>query len=157
MTPTKSIVPIGKIQQMILFIRGEKVIIDSDIAVLYGVPTKQLNEQLKRNKDLFPDDFMFHLSPEDKAEVLANFDHLSKLKFSKSLPYSFTEHGTIMAASVLNSKCTLEASILLAQAFIQLRRFISKHKDLSRKISQHDVILQLTTSKCFFYYRQLNN
>ena len=154
MTPTKSIVPIGKIQQMILFVHGEKVIIDADIAVLYGVPTKHLNEQFKRNKERFPDDFMFHLSPEEKAEVVANCDHLSKLKFSKALPYTFSDHGTIMASSVLNSQRALEVSILLVRAFVQLRRFISKHKELSRKISQLNVILRITTSKSSFYYKQ---
>ncbi len=136
MTPTKSIVPVSNIQQRILFIRGEKVIIDADIALLYGVPTKRLNEQVKRNKERFPDDFMFQLSPEEKAEVVANCDHLSRLKFSKALPYAFTEHGTIMAASVLNSQCAVEVSILVVRAFVQLRCAIAEHKELARKIAQ---------------------
>ena len=98
----KSVVPVGKIENRILLIRDEKVIIDADLAEFYGVPTKRLNEQVRRNKDRFPDDFMFQLSPDEKAEVVANCDHLSKLKYSKTLPYAFTEHGSIMAASVLN-------------------------------------------------------
>jgi hypothetical protein len=93
MTPTKSIVPVSKIQQRILFIRGEKMIIDADIAELYGVPTKRLNEQVKRNKERFLDDFMFQLYLEEKAEVVAICDHLSRLKFSKALPYAFTVLG----------------------------------------------------------------
>jgi len=82
----KSIIPIGKMQTRILLIRGEKVIIDSDLGEIYGVQTKRLNEQVKRNKERFPEDFMFQLNAIEKSEVVANCDHLSKLKFSKSLP-----------------------------------------------------------------------
>ena len=85
MTPTKVIVQVAKIEQRILLIRGEKVIIDADLAGFYGVPTKRLNEQVKRNKERFPKDFMFQLSPEEKIEVVAHCDHLTKLKFSKSI------------------------------------------------------------------------
>ncbi len=83
MDESKSVVPVGKIENRILLIRGEKVIIDADLAEFYGVPTKRLNEQVKRNKDRFPNDFMFHLSPDEKAEVVANCDHLENLKYSK--------------------------------------------------------------------------
>ncbi len=79
MDESKSVVPVGKIENRILLIRGEKVIIDADLAEFYGVPTKRLNEQVKRNKDRFPDDFMFQLSPDEKAEVVANCDHLENL------------------------------------------------------------------------------
>jgi len=80
----KAIVPVGKIEQRILLIRGEKIIVDADLAEFYGVPTKRLNEQVKRNKDRFPDDFMLQLSAEEKTEVVANCDHLSKK------PYRFS-------------------------------------------------------------------
>lgn len=130
------VVKAGKIGQRILLIRGEKVIIDSDLAEFYGVTTKRLNEQVKRNKDRFPKDFMFQLSKEEKAEVVANCDHLSKLKYSKTLPYAFTEHGTIMAANMLNSKTAIEMSIFLVRAFVKLRETISQHKELARKINQ---------------------
>ena len=79
MPQKKAIVPVGKIEQRILLIRGEKVIIDADLAEFYGIPTKRLNEQVKRNKARFPDDFMFQLSAKEKSEVVANCDHLSKL------------------------------------------------------------------------------
>jgi hypothetical protein len=92
----KSVVPVGKIENRILLIRDEKVIIDADLAEFYGVPTKRLNEQVRRNKDRFPDDFMFQLSPDEKAEVVAICDHLGNLKYSKALPYAFTEHGAII-------------------------------------------------------------
>ncbi len=79
MAESKSVVPVGKIENRILLIRGEKVIIDADLAGFYGVPTKRLNEQVKRNKDRFPDNFMFQLSVEEKIEVVANCDHLKNL------------------------------------------------------------------------------
>ena len=77
----------------ILLIRGQKVILDADLAELYCVKTKRLNEQVKRNRERLPADFMFQLTQEEKAEVVANCDHLSRLKFSRTLPYAFTEHG----------------------------------------------------------------
>ena len=136
MTSEKPIIPAGKIEQRILMIRGEKVIIDADLAEFYGVPTRRLNEQVKRNKGRFPEDFMFQLNAEEKSEVVAKCDHLEKLKFSKALPYAFTEHGAIMAASVLNSHQAAEVSIFIVRAFVKLRQIISEHKELTRKISQ---------------------
>ena len=136
MPQKKAIVPVGKIEQRILLIRGEKVIVDMDLAEFYGVPTKRLNEQVKRNKARFPDDFMFQLSAKEKTEVVANCDHLSKLKYSKALPYAFTEHGSIMAASVLNSKRAVEVSVYIVRAFVKIRRMMAENKELSRKIVQ---------------------
>ena len=136
MSEKKAMVPVGRIEQRILLIRGEKIIVDADLAGFYGVPTKRLNEQVKRNKDRFPDDFMFQLSAEEKSEVVANCDHLSKLKYSSSLPYVFTEHGAIMAASVLNSRRAVEVSVFIVRAFVKLRRMIAENKELSRRIVQ---------------------
>ena len=136
MTKEKSIVPVEKIENRILLVRGEKVIIDTDLADFYGVPTKRLNEQVKRNSNRFPDDFMFQLTEDEKSEVVANCDHLGKLKYSKSLPYVFTEHGAIMAASVLNTPRAIEVSVFIVRAFIKIREFISGQKELKRKISQ---------------------
>ena len=132
----KAIVPIGRIENRILLIRGEKVIIDADLAGFYDVPTKRLNEQVKRNVNRFPDDFMFQLTKNEKSEVVANCDHLENLKYSRSLPYAFTEHGAIMAASVLNTPRAIEVSVFIVRAFIKLRQFIAGHKELQRKISQ---------------------
>ncbi len=87
-----------RIRERILLIRGCRVMIDMDLAELYKVSTRRLNEQVKRNKDRFPADFMFQLTKEEKLEVVANCDHLKKLKYSPSLPNAFTEHGAIMAA-----------------------------------------------------------
>ena len=136
MPKKKAIVSVGKIEQRIFLIRGEKVIVDADLAEFYGVPTKRLNEQVKRNKDRFPDDFMFQLSAEEKSEVVANCDHLSKLKYSTTLPYVFTEHGAIMAASVLNSQKAMEVSVYIVRAFVKLRQMIAENKELSRRIVQ---------------------
>jgi hypothetical protein len=132
----RSIVPVGKIENRIILIRGEKVIIDSDLAEFYGVLTKRLNEQVKRNIDRFPDDFMFQLSQSEKSELVASCDHLEKLKYSKTLPYAFTEHGAIMAASVLNTPRAIEVSVFIVRAFIKLRQLVSGQKELQRKISQ---------------------
>ena len=103
MPKTQAIVPVERIESRILLIRGQKVMLDSDLAELYGVSTKRLNEQVKRNQNRFPADFMFKLTAKEKAEVVANCDPLQTLKFSPGLPNAFTEHGTIMVASVLNT------------------------------------------------------
>ena len=135
MPKPKAIVKVGAIQKNILLIRGEKVLIDKDLAKVYGVDTRRLNEQVKRNAGRFPEDFVFQLTAEEKAEVIANCDHLKNLKFSKALPYAFTEHGVIMAASVLNSPKAVEVSVYVARAFVQLRQTIAEHKELARKIT----------------------
>lgn len=123
-----------KIDRAILIIRGQRVMIDNDLAVLFGVKTFRLNEQVKRNLHRFPEDFMFQLTAEEKQEVIAICDHLEKLKFSSTNPYAFTEHGTIMLANILNTPTAVETSILIVRAFVKLRELLSTHKDLERKI-----------------------
>lgn len=91
----KAIIPTDIVESKILLIRGQKVMLDSDLAKLYGVTTKRLNEQVKRNKSRFPEDFMFQLTAAEKAEVVANCDHLVKLKYAPVCPFAFTEHGAI--------------------------------------------------------------
>ena len=136
MAKSKAIVKVGQIQQRILLIRGEKVIIDADLAEAYGVTTKALNQAIRRNADRFPPDFMFRLTKQEKEEVVTNCDHLQNLKFSPVNPRAFTEHGAIMAASVLNSPKAIEVSVFVVRAFVQLRGVISGHKELARKIAQ---------------------
>ena len=126
-------IPDERIEKTILLIRGQKVIINADFAELYGVTTKRLNEQVRRNRSRFPEDFIFQLTTEEKSEVVANCDHLSKLKFSKTLPYAFTEHGAIMAASILNAPRAIEASIFVVRAFVKLREMLATHKELAQK------------------------
>ena len=136
MAKSNALVKVGKIKQSILLIRGEKVIIDADLAEAYGVTTKALNQAVRRNADRFPSDFMFRLTKEEKHEVVTNCDHLANLKFSPVNPNAFTEHGAIMAASVLNSSKAIEVSVFVVRAFVQLREMIAGHKELARKIAK---------------------
>ena len=136
MAKSKPVVKVGKIQQRILLIRGEKVIVDADLAEFYGVPTKALNQAVRRNIERFPADFMFQLNKNEKIEVVTNCDHLEKLKYSPVNPLVFTEHGALMAASILNSASAVEVSLFIVRAFVALRRAISEHKELARKITQ---------------------
>lgn len=130
----QAIVPAERIETRILLVRGHKVMLDSDLAQLYGVTTKRLNEQVKRNRERFPDDFMFRLRTKEKKEVVANCDHLWRLKFSRALPFAFTEHGAIMAASVLNTPRAIEASVHVVRTFVKLREVLRTHKELARKL-----------------------
>lgn len=146
-------VKIKQIQQLILLIRGKKVMLDADLARLYGVPTKRLNEQVKRNRDRFPQDFMFQISAEEKTEVVAKCDHLAKLKFSPTHPYAFTEHGAIMLAAVLNTPRAIEVSVFVVRAFVRLRDILSTHKalagrlaELESKIETHDEAIRSLVS-----------
>jgi hypothetical protein len=117
-------------------LRGLRLMIDADLAALYGVTTKRLNEQVKRNADRFPGDFMFQLTPAEKAEVVANCDHLAKLKFSKALPYAFTEHGAIQAANVLASPQAVEMGIFVVRAFVRMRELAAVHADLAKRLAE---------------------
>lgn len=126
----------NQIQHTILVIRGQKVMLDRDLAELYGVETKRLNEQVRRNKGRFPRDFMFQLTRKEKEEVVANCDHLASLKYSRTNPYAFTEHGAVMLASVLNTDLAVKTSILVVRAFIQLRKLLAHNKDLIKRIDE---------------------
>ncbi|MBI9034714.1 MAG: ORF6N domain-containing protein [Bacteroidales bacterium] len=122
------------IDRSIFLIRNQKVMIDTDLAELYGVETKRLNEQVKRNINRFPIDFMFQLTDNEKNEVVAICDHLEKIKFRKSNPYAFTEHGTIMLASVLNTPIAIQTSVLIVRAFVKLRHRLLSSTNLERKL-----------------------
>ena len=129
------IVLLEEIEPRILIIRGQKVMLDADLAFLYGVSTKRLNEQVKRNRKRFPSNFLFQRTAQEKAEAVANCDHLAKLKYSPILPYAFTEHGAIMAASVLNSPRAIEVSVLVVRTFVKLREMLATHKELAHKLA----------------------
>jgi hypothetical protein len=126
-------IPAERIEGAILMIRGEKVMLDADLASLYGVTTKRLNEQVKRNIGRFPDTFMFQLTN-------AEFDGLrSQIATSswggrRKLPYVFTEHGVVMLASVLNSPTAVAASIEVVKAFVRLRQMLASNVELARKL-----------------------
>ncbi len=147
------LIPIEHIHQLILLIRGKKVMVDADLAKLYGVSTKRLNEQVKRNRDRFPGDFMFQLSAREKGEVVANCDHLSRLKFSPVLPYAFTEHGAIMLAGILSTDRAIEVSVFVVRAFVRLREILATHGSLANKLAElegrietHDEAIQSLVS-----------
>ncbi len=110
--------------------------IDADLAVLYGVTTKRLNEQVKRNKLKFPIDFMFKLKTVEFIEPVANCDRFNKLKHSGDSPYVFTEHGTLMLASVLNSDIAINTSVQITRAFVKMRSLLASNKELAEKINK---------------------
>lgn len=118
----------------ILEIRGKKVMLDKDLAHLYGVSTKVLNQAVKRNIRRFPEDFMFQLIEVEKEYVVTICDHLKILKFSHQLPYAFTEQGVAMLSSVLNSERAIHVNIQIMRAFVKLKELLLTHKDLSIKI-----------------------
>ena len=129
-------IPDELIMNKILIIRGIKVIIDSDLAELYGVTTKRLNEQVKRNIKRFPEDFMIQLTNLEKEQVVAYCDHLKKLRFSPYLPYVFTEHGAVMLASVLNSDRAIQVNLQIVRVFNRMREFLSTQKEILQKLEQ---------------------
>jgi phage regulator Rha-like protein len=129
-----TVVPMERIERAILLIRGEKVMLDIDLAELYGVETKVLNQAVKRNLDRFPPDFMFQLTTAEKKEVVTNCDHLIKLRFSPNLPYAFTEHGALMLANVLNSERAAQTSVQVVRAFVRLRQMLASNAELARKL-----------------------
>ncbi len=124
-------------------IRGLRVIIDADLATLYGVDTRTLNQAVKRNAGRFPQDFMFQLDAPEKAEVITNCDHLQKLKFSKSMPFAFTEYGAVALANVLASAQAVEMGIYVVRAFVQLRQASAVHADLAKRLTE----LELSTER----------
>lgn len=142
------LIPAERIESKIYLIRGQKVMLDRDLAELYGVSTKRLNEAVKRNAARFPNEFMFLLSEKEKSELVAICDHLKALKFSYQLPYAFNEQGIAMLSSVLNSKRAIAVNILIIKTFVHLRNIVSTHKELADrialledKVGQHDEVI----------------
>jgi hypothetical protein len=121
----------------IFLIRGERVMLDSDLADIYGVTTSRLNEQVKRNFKRFPPDFMFELNQEEYQNLISQFA-TSSWGGRRKPPKVFTEHGAIMLASVLNSETAVEASIFVVRAFIKLREFVLMSKEISKKLEEFE-------------------
>jgi ORF6N domain len=119
-------------------VRGQRVLLDSDLAVLYGVTTKRLNEQVRRNADRFPADFAFRLTEEETASLRSHFATLDagRGKYSKYRPWAFTEHGAIMAASILSSPRAVEMTVYVVRAFVRLRRVLASHVELARELDE---------------------
>ena len=139
---------VPRIESRIQVIRGLRVMLDVDLAALYGVQTKRLNEQVKRNRDRFPSDFLFQLTADEKTGVVANCDHLQNLKFSKALPFAFTEHGAIQAANVLASSQAVEMGMkteslemshdnFSRNTRLQLRQLLDAVRELTAPLEPH--------------------
>jgi hypothetical protein len=129
-----ALVPPERIERSILLIRGHKVILDADLAVLYGVETKQLIRAVKRNLPRFPDDFMFQLNEEEFENLRFHFGTSSQWGGRRYAPYAFTEQGVAMLSSVLHSRRAIQVNIEIMRAFVRLRRILASHADLARKL-----------------------
>ncbi len=129
-----SIVPVERIEKAILYIRKQKVMLDRDLAYLYGVATKVLNQAVRRNIERFPTDFMFKLTKEEKDKLVTNCDHLKSLKYSKALPFAFTEQGIAMLSSILRSRQAVEVNIAIMRTFVKLRKILADNGLLRQKI-----------------------
>lgn len=133
----KSLIPQEIIENKIFLIRGKKVMLDKDLAALYGVETKVLNQAVKRNIERFPDEFMFRLSQQENSELLrSQFVTLEKGRYSKYLSYVFTEYGVAMLSSVLNSEKAIQVNIQIIKTFVRLREIIISNKELRQKIEE---------------------
>jgi hypothetical protein len=133
-----ALILVDQSEPLIFTIRDQKVLLDSDLAVLYGVTTKRLNEQVRRNRKRFPEDFMFRLSGDEAQALRSQIATIKRGRgqHRKYLPYAFTEHGAIMAATILNSPRAVEVSLFVVRAFVKLREFARTHKELAAKLDQ---------------------
>ena len=129
-------IPQEVVEQKIYLIRGQRVMIDKDLAFLYGVSTKALNQAVKRNIRRFPDDFMFRLGRSEKDELVTICDRFSRLKHSTAMPYAFTEQGVAMLSGILNSERAILVNIAIMRAFVKLRQLLSTNKELAGKLKE---------------------
>ncbi len=144
-----ALMPIEVIEHKIFAIRGQRVMIDRDLAELYGVKTFVLNQAVKRNIKRFPDEFVFKLNDNEKNELITNCDRFKTLKHSSSSPYAFTEHGVAMLSSVLNSEQAIAVNIQIIRTFVKLREFAITHKELAERLNELE--------KIFISYAKDNN
>jgi len=138
--PSKELpVPVERIEKAILLVRGQKVMLDPDLAELYGVATGNLNKAVRRNLDRFAPDFMIQLKKEEYESLRFQFGILKKGQHSKYLPYAFAEQGVAMLSSVLHSKRAVQVNIEIMRAFVRLRGMITSHKELLRKLEEMEM------------------
>ena len=135
MTDKQPLITMANIESKILLIRGQKVMLDADLAELYEVETRRLNEQVSRNKERFPEDFMFQLTAEEFANLKSQFA-TSSWGGRRKLPYVFTEHGALMLGNVLKSERAVEVSIMIVRTFVHLRELVSSNNELSKKLDK---------------------
>lgn len=139
MVKPRADVPVERITRMILIIRGQRVILDAELAALYGVTTKTFNQAVKRNTKRFPTDFLFQLNTDEASSLRSRFVTLEKRgrgRYPKYLPFAFTEHGAIMAATILRSPRAIEMSLYVVRAFVHLRDLLTSNKELARQFAQ---------------------
>ncbi|HSB04759.1 MAG TPA: ORF6N domain-containing protein [Thermodesulfobacteriota bacterium] len=159
MNREKTLVPLEMIEGKILLIRGQKVMLDRDLAMLYGVETRALNQAVRRNIERFPEDFMFRLTREEIMRI-SQFvissvrPGIKTLKFSKNVT-AFTEHGVAMLSSVLNSPRAVQVNIQIMRTFAKLREIISQHKDLARRLDELERKYDVKFKVVFDAIRQL--
>jgi len=151
----KEIMPVEIIERKIYLIRAHKVLLDSDLAELYGVEVKQLKRQVRRNIKRFPEDFMFQLQKEEYESLRSHFGALKRGEHAKYFPYAFTEQGVAMLSSVLNSDRAIEVNIQIMRAFVKLREMLSTHKDLARKLAEMEKKYDTQFKVVFDAIRQL--
>ena len=138
----KAVILVEQIESIILLIHGQKVILDADLAGLYGVETKILNKAVKRHLDRFPKDFMFQLTTEEAENLRFQIGTSSRIHGGRRyLPYAFTEHGALMAANILKSKTAVSMSIYVVRAFIRMREELTSRRDLEERLDQIEKIL----------------
>ena len=155
-----TLLPLESITHRILMLRGQKVLLDSDLAALYDVPTKRFNEQVKRNLVRFPADFMFQLTEEEWESLRSQIATLKpgRGQHRKYMPYAFTEHGAIMAATILNSPRATEVSVYVVRAFVRLREVLASNAELAKRLDdlersteakamQHDIFARNTRAQ----------
>jgi len=140
--------------KLVFLIRGEKVLFDADLADLYGVATKVLNQAVKRNLDRFPEDFMFQLTPEEWGNMRSQIVTSSRRKLS-AVPYAFTEQGVAMLSSVLRSQRAVEVNIAIMRTFVQLRRLMDSNRDLRLRIEAMETRYDEQFSQVFDAIKQL--
>lgn len=157
-------IPVEKIDQKIYVIRGQRVMLDSDMAKLYGVNVKRLNEQVKRNIERFPESYMFQLSTAEKEDLRSQIV-TSSLKSqiatsswggARKLPYVFTEHGVVMLSSAIKSMEAVKMSFIIVEAFVRMRKFSETGKETSLKIREHDIKLLLHDKKLEEHENRIN-
>ncbi len=131
---------VEKVERRIFLIGGHKVMLDSDLAKLYGVSTKRLNEQVRRNRTRFPSDFMFQLTSDAASSLRSQIAtlKLSRGRHRKYLPYAFTEQGVAMLSTVLNSERAVQVNIVIMRAFVRLRQILASHRELAEKLKELD-------------------
>jgi hypothetical protein len=136
MAAKRELIPVDRIAQRILFLRGQKVILDSDLADLYGIETRALKQAVRRNRNRFPNDFLFELSDREVENVVSQFVIPNRRKFGGAVPMAFTEQGVAMLSSVLNSDRAVKVNIAIMRAFVKLREALETNRELAQKFSE---------------------